>query len=1023
MDKTPEIPSSVLADIEEANSQSNISPLPADDVASALTFGEKAGAVGMGMAQGAAETAVMAAPAYAGFKIGVGLAPFAGPAAPFMPFVGMAAGAAYGLYASDMVEKLFPDQEREDLKKFEEGGRTFGGGLAFSPLAFTFTKAPQAANLVRRTIGAIGDYARANPKKYLAAEGLSNFYAGLAGGTATAVAPDDPLTKMGAEMAAGFAPTRFVFAITDSMANAVKNIGKANTGKFTDSTKNYVQNQLLEIANKGGEDPKKILQEVEEVLKEYPVGPEGVSKAGTVAQMTGSPVMTKLQSTIARANAKYSGDTKEMGEEALRTYAGVVKAFEETGDPAMMAAAAQMRKTDLENQFQTGFNLAQTAALEKSARLGTRGSDNRAQVGNILKDEMESLLRVARESESKLWQDAMRATYRSTQGGKLKPIKVPASNFAQALFDVSGSPFSSASKGEIASDLSSMSTDLSSIGFNPKKIKSLNKIPVTENYLETRKLDPEAIASLDLKPTSAIDLIRFRSSLLEKAREAGGSGKTAAARRYSVLADSILDDLDALPGGEYADARAFSRELNNAFTRTFAGKVTTSNRQGAEVFAPEVLVQRAFSGGADSTLQRMREMQTAADFVDPTGAAAKSVRDAEQKVVRAFASETLNEDGTVNLTALNNFRTKNADSLRYLGMEEEFKDIASVQKTLLEASDPDSLLKRRIKDENAFANLLEVDDPTTAISMALTSKTSPIKNFKSLVETAASGQDPEAARRGLLSGVYQYAFQTASKGENFSPKVFNDIMFKPLSPNSPSLANLMRSLDLVSSEEMGRLRQVTNKMARVENALNTQQRIVDPNLVFKPQDAVEEMAVSMLGAKIAGKISPGGPGSLYFASRTIAMTKNLFNGMPQRQRLLLLEEATKDPMLYKELMTRAVTEQEARNQGVSFLRHIFSPSVLATSVDRYIGSGEDTTQESAPPPPPTARGMLNRMPPPPTPSRGVPGLTNQGAPAGQPSTAPQAPPPGPQSATPQPPSQSRQMLSALFPEDRLLGVQ
>jgi hypothetical protein len=393
-----------------------------------------------------------------------------------------------------------------------------------------------------------------------------------------------------------------------------------------------------------------------------------------------------------------------------------------------------------------------------------------------------------------------------------------------------------------------------------------------------------------------------------------------------------------------------------------------------------------------------------------------SQEDAEQKVIRAFAAETVGEDGFVNLTALNAFRAKNADALKFLGMEDEFKDIASAQKALVEFSDPDSLLKKRINDEKAFATLLEVDDPTTAVSMALTSKTSPVKNFKSLVETADAGKDPAAARRGLLSSIYQYAFQTASKGEAFNAEVLNDIFFKPLSPNNPSLAGLMRSSNLVSSEELGRLRQLTNKLSKVETSLNTQQRVVDPNLVYTPQDAVEDLAVSMLGAKIAGQINPGGPGSLSFAAKTIQTTKNLFSGMPQRQRLLLLEEATKDPLLFKELMTRAATEQEARNLGVSVLRHIYSPTALPTAVQRYMQDIQEDAPEPKAPTPQSAREML-RQATPATPTRGVPGLTNQ-APGQAP--APAAPAPGPKPLGPQgaAPSQSRQMLAALFPNDR-----
>ena len=1025
MATSPEVPDFILGDIEAAKaSAQEAPPLPEGDIAVDPTYAQKTGAVGVGALRGAAEGATLGASTVAGAKLGTLAAPFAGPVAPFMPLIGGVGGFVYGLYASDAVGKLFPKAERKDVEPFYEGARTFGSGLAFSPVAFTFRAAEKGANAVRQTIGAIGDFARANPGKYLTSESIVNFYAGLAGGTAVSQFPDSPLIKAGAEVAGGvvngFLPTRLAFQLKDSISNAINKAGTISGGsEFTDTTKNYVQQQLLDAITKAGEDPKDILKSLDEALAVAKA--EGVSTTGTVAQMSGSPIMTKLQSTIARYNAAYSGDTRELGEETLKAYGEVIRKLESTGDPTLLTAAANLRKQNLEMQFQTAFNIAQTNAVAKASKLGTKGSDNRAEVGNILKNEMESILKTARESESALWKRAELDTYRQV-GDKLKPVKIVPSKFANALYDV----FQSSTRGQRAEDLAGLGSDLVGMGFNAKKIKQLNKIPVTEEFLDTRTLSPEALDSLKLKNASAPEMVKFRGSLLEKAREASGAGNNAAARRYTILADALLDDLDALPGGQYAEARAFSRELNNAFTRTFAGKVSKTDKTGAEVFTPEVLVQRAFGPGSDTTLMRMTDMVDAANFVDPTGVAATSVRDAEKKVIRSLAAEALNEDGTVNLNKLEAFRAKNADTLKYLGMENEFKDIASTQRALLDASDPDSLLSRRIKDEQAFASLLSVDDPATAVSQALTSTTSPVKNFKSLVAIASEGG--EAGRQGLLSTIYQYAYQTANKSGTFNANAFNDILFKPLSPNNPSLAQMMRSTNLLSSDEVARLKRMTNSMTKVENTLTAQAKTVDPSTIFTPQDAVEDLVVSMLGAKFAGAISPGGPGSLAFASRTIKATQNFFNGMPARQRLLLLEESVKDPALFKQMMTRAITEQESRNLTSSVLRHLYSPGAYPTALDRYVDTL--TAEEPAPTQEPAPRGtsaqqQLRSLPPAPQ-TRGVPGLTQPPAgqaPAGQ-APKPAAQGPGPQTAAPQPPSQSRQMLAALFPEDRILqGVQ
>ena len=1017
MEKDESIPQSILDDIAQAakpvSPAQDAPPLPEGDVFVTPSGGERAEALGTGFARGAAESATLMGTTYLGGKLGAAAAPFAGPAAPFMPVAGALGGFGYGLYASDVVGKLFPEVSRKDLDFAYEGARTFGGGLAFSPLAFTFRKAPETANKVSKIISSIGEFARANPKKYLATEGVISFYAGLAGGAAVSVLPDSPIVRPVAEItASAFAPARLTFQLKDTVVNAVKKaFTTPSVDNIPDNIKQYVGTNLVSLWEEAGEDPKAFIQLIEDSLKTMPLTPGGAPVAPpTVAQLTGSKTATGLEKTLARNHAKYSSDTQQMAEEAMLGYKQAALALESTGDPLMMKAAANIRKQYLADQFQTGFNQAQTAAVERASKLGAAGSDNRALVGQILRDEMEKFARIGRETETQLWETAIRSAFKES-GGQLSPVQVVPSNFTNALYEITSSPFSSTSRTVLNKELKGMGADLGKIGISKKKFEAMEDLPLSVDYLETRTLSPDAMAALDLQQASASDLIRFRGTLLEKAREAGAAGNSGAAHRYHRLADAILDDLEALPGNSYNEARAFSREFNDAFTRTFAGEVDRVTGRGKQMYSPEVLVQRAFSGNADTTLQRMREMEAAANFIDPTGEAATSVRTAQDKVLRAFAAETMNPDGTVDLARFDAFRQKNQDALRYLGMEDEFKDIASAQRSLLDIGSPDTAMARYLKDEKTFASLLEMDDPVFAISSVINSKT-PVKGFKSLVDTADSHTDSLAARRGLVHNIYQYAYNTADKGaDGFNANVFRDIFFKPLSPNSPSLAYMMRSSNLMSGEELGRLKQLTQKMSNVEDALTTRGAGIDPDKVFTAQDGVEALATSMLGAKFASKYGPGGSGSLVFASASVRFVKDLFQGMPARNRLFLIEEATKDPKLMADLMKRGMSEQQERALQLGILRHLYPPSIFPTAVDRYIDM--IPSEESSGPPP----GVTPLRPRPPAPvTRGTPNMqlpTDQG-PAGQ---AQQAQPLG---QAPGMPTQSRQMLQQLFPFDATL---
>ena len=66
----------------------------------------------------------------------------------------------------------------------------------------------------------------------------------------------------------------------------------------------------------------------------------------------------------------------------------------------------------------------------------------------------------------------------------------------------------------------------------------------------------------------------------------------------------------------YEVARAYSRALNDTYTRAFAGDLLAVQKSGAERLSPELLAHRLLQGGSDPTLLRIQELRGMSDFAE-----------------------------------------------------------------------------------------------------------------------------------------------------------------------------------------------------------------------------------------------------------------------------------------------------------------------------------------------------------------------------------------------------------------------
>jgi hypothetical protein len=544
------------------------------------------------------------------------------------------------------------------------------------------------------------------------------------------------------------------------------------------------------------------------------------------------------------------------------------------------------------------------------------------------------------------------------------------------------------------------------------------------------------------KPISVDELVNYRSTLLKMSREAAGKGDVNNANFYGTMAEGMLQDLSSLKNPQFDEARQFSKSLNDVFTRSFANTVGGVTGSGAERLPAEILVNRAFGANADVTAMRMNEVEGAVKFMskryddavrtfgadspqaaalkpaaDVSRAGAASLADAQQRVLRMGASaaletrfdpETGRDVTRVVTSRLNKFIAENKPMLDKLGMTADLKDTVKAENAFRMVQNENSALMKRAADQYAFGNVLKAggERPSTALGTILSGNT-PVRDMQNLVKMATESDNSAAAIRGLKSSLYDYAYTKATgPSGNLSPQAFEDAFFKPLGPNLPSVANIMRANGVMTLSEMKGLKRLTDPMIRIERSM-TSGRTLDE--IVPGSDAIEELVQRVIGARIGTAAAPSGPGSLIAASAGSKAVRSIFDKMPSMSTVSIMEKAAQDPEFMSLLLKKGRTESDklqiARQLHgyllASGLNYATYEEPTPTPGPAPANQGQAAQQLRQMTPAPSTRGTgLNLTPKPPSPA---------GATGGAAGAAPASP-------------NARSMMQSLFPFDSVSGL-
>ena len=1035
------------------------------------TAAEKAEQIGLGLTEGGIRGTGVVGGALYGGRLGAGaLAPFGPVPATIGGTGGAIIGGFLGYQGTNPIVDLFPAIPREDLAPYREAGRTSGEIVAAAPFAFGIPVSN--ANRVATFLSNIGQTARSDAKGWLTREAvIMPITVGTAGGVAVNYAPDNAGVRFGAEFLTGMlSPTR---TISEAWPRLKEASLKLKSSWSQDAKQQRAANRLVTLlSQETKEDIPTIIRKLEQL---YPESVENVSpitgqRTGpTAAQKSGSEGLTILETTLARDNAKYAAETQQRGEASIRALRNLIKALSDTGDPNMLTKAAELRQELFTGLLDRRLAIADERAAQAIDKIKVDTPESRAQIGSIVRGTTEDALADARAHEQALWRraEASQVQRQPVEIGEMdrtsvfKNLKdlptrpsIETTNMVNQYLD-----FVSGLTPERAAALpAQVRSTMARMGLTDEAVDLYRMGRSTPEYLETGVV-PLRYQFTDFKPTTAQDLVAIRGDMLELARNAQIAGNPRETNLFSRLAQGAYDDMEKnLVGPEYDDARAFSKALNDHFTRSYAGDMLSQSRRG-ERLPPELLVQRAFGSNADITALRMNQIEDAVgfmadayddavrrfgadseqammlqDFAANARNRATSIRDANRTILRGVASKAWTPDPNapggykLNVGALRRMTDDpdTAQLLKHVGLYDDLVNVDRAETLLRNAQDFHSHMNKTIRNQAAFAQVLKYESATDAVTDALTSK-NPAEQLTKIVKLARRGK----AVDGLKSTLYDYAFTRAGGENRFSPKAFDAAIFEPIRPGLPSVYQILRQEGVMSISEAKNLRQLLAPMERVERAMGNRQLLEE---LLSGADAATELGLRVIGARAGSELAGGQQGSsLIAAAAGSKYMRSIFDSTPTMMTRGIIEEATKDPKLMAMLLRRgevqktgikpSLRERIRVNELTKYLTSLgFRPPTVAATINLAADEEIEPIYSDVPYDPTKLQEMQQRnlqiqqkrsqqiL----TPTRGLPITPGAGGAA-----APVPAPTGQGSVGPQ--SSSRDMLQRLFPMDTMLG--
>ena len=344
------------------------------------------------------------------------------------------------------------------------------------------------------------------------------------------------------------------------------------------------------------------------------------------------------------------------------------------------------------------------------------------------------------------------------------------------------------------------------------------------------------------------------------------------------------------------------------------------------------------------------------------------LRSAEDTLLRTIRANTLNPDGTLNVGALSNWRN-NANNERLL-------DLFPSLKTDLDNVDKAANLLTQTKIDNKAAEVVErnavglyelLPDKTTnaatAIALGISSSNpKPFKDMNRLMRLITDvGEDgfsvsaknsPNTGKTwtqadlkdGMRTAIYDTVFKAAADGTSFNPAAAYNRLFAKHPNADISIAEWMRSNDLIGAEQLKDTQKFLRKMGEIQ-AFTMKAKPGQTDEFFTDiGDGIKILAAmggSVAGTNLRQLFGGGGSGDLIAAGRGAsygqALASKYMAELPQSLQASRVAIILENETLLRQVLKTGRTERE-KNALAQQLEQMFINNYIVSPTRR--GGGE-----------------------------------------------------------------------------------
>jgi hypothetical protein len=859
---------------------------------------------------------------------------------------------AYSMYAADEAASGLglrkPEEMDPETRKFAYWGESFGGsmGALSGPAVVARTSYRLGDSAAGKLLNRMLDTIKETPLRFAAAETAMAASAATAAMSSEHFAPGSDAWRVNAEFAGGLLnPAQLVTAAAGFTSRSVMKVWESISpeGRMTAAAK--LVKQAHDIA---GDDVASVYAAYKAAGVIDPMNPDPIQGSAVKglqnmnpAQLTGGKGMTALISHLEEGSRQFGAENAERLSQGLDVMRGHMSLLTLTGDPAAVNAAATIRNDYYRTLNQGMADMALNKARVASVGITGDTPKARLKLSSIVKGELGAAIVASRKVEKEKWTRWIAAENDGPSGfANLER------QFKEEYDDVPKEYRPEIVPAPIAEFL--------------KRIKSQGK-PIEELVYDPETLSFKTITK-KAPGTTVGEMYRFRSIFLAKARDLAETDSSAS-RAYSNLAEAVLDDLDAAmtPAGKaaYDDARAFTREFHDAFTRSFVGKTEATGKYGDRI-APELTLTKALASGKEAGAVQLGEIEHATRFLLDRkladGESVALVMDAQERFLRLAAADALDhETGKLNAGRLSKFIYDN-DALmeRFPGVKD---DLNNAVKTTREVERLELMVKgqnRLMEDTKVFSKIVKNDGVIVAQNALLSHNMQ--GDLEKMITSVTKGTvgkggvplyDVAAATAGLRASVYTAALHL-SRGSNKGPvnlQVMRSLIYDP-PPGQKSAMQVMLDTGVVSAREAG-------KIKTLFDTLDAIQRSTKPGTVIEVKPDLTDSALAVLsrigGSALMGNLSQASPvGSghgLIVASAGARLGEFIFTRLGAQTARTMLIDAISDPSSGKLdlIMQQAsrMTPQQVQKQATQL--NAYRIQVGVGSANDWLRDDEDYT--------------------------------------------------------------------------------